>query len=90
MYSIEAFKGTNTPCSGKNQKHCSRYEKVKFVHDIYSNIAYKWIEENCYLFKNTNEKSRNKDKNIVILHLQNKKYYYYNRFTSASLKTDLH
>ncbi len=74
MYSIQALQGSNTPCSGKNQKHCSRYERVKFVHDIYSNITHKWIEETSYLFKNTHEKSKNRDKNIVILHLKNKKY----------------
>jgi hypothetical protein len=54
------------------QKHTCRYEKVKFIHDVHDNVHYKWIEQDCYIYKKTNKNG--KDKNIVILHLKNKKY----------------
>jgi hypothetical protein len=72
QYSIEPLNSYS--CNFKTkQKHCCRSEKVRFVHDVYSNICYRWIEEDCYTFKNTKDGSKNKDKNIVILHLKNKK-----------------
>ena len=61
-------------CFKTKRKHCSPYEKVIFQHDEFENISYRWIEEECYTFKIRNEKSKNKDKKIVILHLKNTKY----------------
>jgi hypothetical protein len=54
-------------------KHCCRYEKVIFIQDGYEKVPYKWIDQECYTYKIGNEKSKNKDKNIVILHLKNTK-----------------
>jgi hypothetical protein len=54
-------------------KYCCRYEKVKFIHDNYENIKHLWIEQECYTYKIGKEKSKNKNKMIVILHLKNLK-----------------
>jgi hypothetical protein len=72
MYNIE-FINKDACCIKTKQKHCCRYKKVKFVHDTFSSVSYPWIEEECYTFKKTSKKSSNKDKNIVILHIKNKK-----------------
>ncbi len=72
LYSIEPM-NVNGCCFKSKQKHCCRYKKVKFIHDLYKNINYKWIEVDCYTYKKSTRKSSSKDKRIVILHLKNKK-----------------
>ncbi len=54
-----------------DEKHCSRIEKVTFVHDTHDNLYIPWIRQECYTYKIGNEKSKNKNKKIVILHLKN-------------------
>jgi hypothetical protein len=34
---------------------------------------YRWMEEDCYIYKKTNKRSRNNNKNLIILHIKNKK-----------------
>lgn len=50
-----------------NSKYGCIITKVKFVHEIYENIQYKWIEQTCYTL-NKSKRSKNK---IVVLHLKN-------------------
>lgn len=64
---------TNGNFVKSKQKHGCGYEKVKFIHDLYKNNIYKWIEVDCYTFKKRNTSS-SKDKSIVIIHIRNKKY----------------
>jgi len=60
-------------CVKTKQKHCCRFKKVNFIQDTFNDIKYDWIKQDCYTFKKTNKKASINDKNIVILHIQNKK-----------------
>lgn len=52
-----------------SQGNFQYYESVKFSHDIYDNLPYKWVEEKCFIYKKRN--LRNQIRNLVILYLKN-------------------
>jgi hypothetical protein len=70
LYDIQPLNYSGCCLINKN-KHCKCYEKVKFVHDIYENVSYKWIEENCYIYKKNSKRTRSTNNSLIVLHLKN-------------------
>ena len=68
IYNIGLYKILNKSNDKYENKYGSLVEEVNFMHELYNEIIYPWIENNCYL------KMKHNKKKIVIIHIRNKKY----------------